>query len=59
MPGQLPKEFCPPVQPQKEKIVRPCPRNLTHVEWLVEKSYVAVAAKRITQEVAWLNAFYT
>lgn len=37
MPGQPHSDFCPPVQPEKSKNQHPCPRNLMHVEWLVEK----------------------
>ena len=35
--GQPHSDFCPPAQPEKSDIKHPCPRNLTHVEWLVEK----------------------
>ena len=37
LPGQPHSDFCPPVQPDKYKSEHLCPRNLTHVEWLVEK----------------------
>lgn len=35
--GQPHSDFCPPAQPDKLKTTHPCPRNLTHVEWLIEK----------------------
>ncbi|WP_078061426.1 site-specific DNA-methyltransferase [Legionella saoudiensis] len=37
LPGQPHSDFCPPVQPDKIRVNHPCPRNLTHVEWLIEK----------------------
>lgn len=35
--GQMHTDFCPPKQPENKNISHPCPRNLAHVEWLVEK----------------------
>jgi hypothetical protein len=39
MPGQPHSDFCPPAQPEKSgnDNKHPCPRNLSHVEWLIEK----------------------
>ncbi|WP_147279887.1 DNA methyltransferase [Legionella worsleiensis] len=37
LPGQPHSDFCPPAQPEKYNSEHPCPRNLTHVEWLIEK----------------------
>ncbi|KTC84432.1 MULTISPECIES: DNA methyltransferase [Legionella] len=37
LPGQPHSDFCPPAQPDKYNSNHPCPRNLSHVEWLVEK----------------------
>jgi hypothetical protein len=37
MPGQPHGDFCPPVQPSTYESIHPCPRHLTHVEWLIEK----------------------
>ena len=36
MPGKMHKDFCPKAQPTKDT-GHPCPRNLAHVEWLIEK----------------------
>lgn len=37
LPGQIHKDFAPPAPPNKVKTKHPCPRHLTHVEWLIEK----------------------
>ena len=37
LPGQPHAEACPRAQPQDSRSLHPCPRNLAHVEWLVEK----------------------
>lgn len=37
LPGQPHSDFCPPAQSNHEKIKHPCPRHLSHVEWLIEK----------------------
>lgn len=37
LPGQPHSDFCPPARTPKETTSHPCPRNLAHVEWLVEK----------------------
>lgn len=36
LPGQPHSDFCPPVQ-STQPGEHPCPRNLQHVEWLIEK----------------------
>lgn len=39
LPGQIHIDHCPSVQPDQlhALLTHPCPRNLDHVEWLVEK----------------------
>jgi hypothetical protein len=39
LPGQIHPDHCPPAKPSKLRhaLTHPCPRNLEHVEWLVEK----------------------
>lgn len=38
LPGQPHRDFCPPAQSHhNENLTHPCPRNLIHVEWLIEK----------------------
>ncbi len=37
LPGQIHPDFCPAALPTKKLTSHPCPRQLTHVEWLIEK----------------------
>ena len=37
LPGQIHIDHCPPMRPEQSQVKHPCPRNLEHVEWLVEK----------------------